>query len=358
MNILGINPFHNGSICVLSDGKVIYYIEEERFSRIKYDELPFKSLLNIFSKYSIDKVAIAGLNGAQIFSKYSNKEIISHFLEKFSVSSKDIHYFNNIHHEIHAATAFYNSNFDEAIGIVIDAGGSIFFGPDNKKFVEQDSIFYCRYPNKFQTLYKNSTPYLSPSVEPLGIGQSFEKLCNSLGFLPLDGGKIMGLSSYGNLNNSIPTLFSSNNTDVNIVNNKDSYSKFFPKKYSKKWHKISSKITNLEKNLCWKLQTESQNILKKYIEKSLKQTNINNIVISGGYGLNCVANYYLKKNFPNVNFYFEPISHDGGTSIGAAKLLWYNETQDLNKHPQKSVYYGPKYSKKEILKNIKKYVDN
>ena len=41
-----------------------------------------------------------------------------------------------------------------------------------------------------------------------------------------------------------------------------------------------------------------------------------NICISGGYGLNCVANYKYWERFPDLNIYCEPISHDGGTSVG------------------------------------------
>ena len=98
-------------------------------------------------------------------------------------------------------------------------------------------------------------------------------------------------------------------------------------------------------------------ILGNYVEKAIQETKLNNVVVAGGYGLNCVANYYLKKRFPKVNFYFEPIAHDGGTAIGAAKLLWHKKTQDTTIQPQTSIYYGPKYSKKELLEGIKKYVD-
>jgi carbamoyltransferase len=46
-NILGINPGHNGSACLVSDGELKYYLEEERLSRMKYDGNPFKSMIDI-----------------------------------------------------------------------------------------------------------------------------------------------------------------------------------------------------------------------------------------------------------------------------------------------------------------------
>ena len=39
-NILGINPNHNGSAAVISDGKLVYYLEEERLTKEKRDGNP------------------------------------------------------------------------------------------------------------------------------------------------------------------------------------------------------------------------------------------------------------------------------------------------------------------------------
>ena len=41
MNVLAINPGHNGSAALVVDGKLEHYIEEERMSRMKRDANPF-----------------------------------------------------------------------------------------------------------------------------------------------------------------------------------------------------------------------------------------------------------------------------------------------------------------------------
>ena len=117
------------------------------------------------------------------------------------------------------------------------------------------------------------------------------------------------------------------------------------------------KVTDFEKNLAYKVQQESQQAVGDLIEKGLKETGLKQVCCSGGYFLNCVANYYLKKRFPDIDFYFEPISSDAGTSIGIAKLVWYKKTQDRIIKSQKTLYYGPKYSKEQLLEGIKKYLD-
>ena len=58
-NILGINPGHNGSAALISDGEVVYYLEEERLSRWKYDANPFRAILDIVSKWHVDEIVVA-----------------------------------------------------------------------------------------------------------------------------------------------------------------------------------------------------------------------------------------------------------------------------------------------------------
>ena len=68
------------------------------------------------------------------------------------------------------------------------------------------------------------------------------------------------------------------------------------------------------------LETSSQLITLK---KAFTYSDSDNIVLSGGYALNCVNNYEYVKKFSEKNFFIDPVAHDGGTAIGAA--LWVNE---------------------------------
>ena len=44
MRILAFNTAHDSSVCVINDGKIEFFCKEERFSRKKRDNHPFKSL--------------------------------------------------------------------------------------------------------------------------------------------------------------------------------------------------------------------------------------------------------------------------------------------------------------------------
>ena len=58
--IAGIARGHNGGICLLKDGEIVFAIEEERLTRKKYDGGPLASIVKILDYTDkIDYLAIA-----------------------------------------------------------------------------------------------------------------------------------------------------------------------------------------------------------------------------------------------------------------------------------------------------------
>jgi carbamoyltransferase len=45
--IAAITRGHNGGVCLLKDGEIVFAIEEERLSRQKYDGGPFAAIVKI-----------------------------------------------------------------------------------------------------------------------------------------------------------------------------------------------------------------------------------------------------------------------------------------------------------------------
>ena len=114
-------------------------------------------------------------------------------------------------------------------------------------------------------------------------GDLFNHLCDTIGlysFETNEPGKAMGLSSYGN-------TFGKRNED-----------------------------------LAKQVQTATEEYTIELIEKALSYANTKNIVLSGGYFLNCVNNYKYTQYFKDINFFVDPCPHDGGTALGAA--VWYD----------------------------------
>ena len=52
--IAAIARGHNSGVCLLKDGKIVFSIEEERLSRVKYDGGPYASMVKIL-EYNISR---------------------------------------------------------------------------------------------------------------------------------------------------------------------------------------------------------------------------------------------------------------------------------------------------------------
>ena len=365
-NILGITPGHNSSICVLSDGEIIYFLEEERLSRLKRDGNPIKTLISVLDNYKIDEVVISGVNYQLPTLVHTLENLYVGILRKYYKNTiPPITYVYQHHHLIHSLSSFYNSGFNKSLSIVIDSSGSTHNHKIDTKVIEGDeveSIFIQEHPLSTKTF---SSTHFNPNIDSpksqppyniintIGIGKAYEAITEYLGFKgDEDAGKTMGLSSYGKPSN-LPTIISKNFRNKELFVFEDKGGCYLPLPH------IKENTLNFysKKDIAWKIQDDTQKMVGDIIEEAVKKTNIKQVCCSGGYFLNCVTNYYLIKRFPDIEFYFEPISNDAGTSIGSTKLAWHEKTQDTTIRPQKTLYYGPKYSKEELLEGIKKYVD-
>ena len=376
-NILGIHPGHNSSAALISNGELVYYLEEERLSRDKRDGNPFRSIIDICSKYKIDELVIGGTNDPyeNIQLPWTGENPYEALVRKFYPKIKTT-WLNHEHHLLHASCAFYNSGFDKAAVLVIDGAGSKQIHNINNEEIqgfEAESIFSIKYPNEFKSIYKsygkNDThrAYLEDKYNfdnAITITKAYEAVTLFLGWPSIEAGKTMGLAPYGKNNPNIPSLFK------NGRGNRDFFIPIYPKgafidlKYlpilkrdrePKSFHRNQNELLEIEADLAWQIQNDTQEEVAKLIEKAIDLTGLNRICIAGGYGLNCVTNYFIKKKFPNIEIYHEPIAHDGGTAIGAAQLRWFEYSSNLSVRKQTSIYLGPKYSKDSVINKIKNY---
>jgi carbamoyltransferase len=362
-NILGVNLSHNSSVCVLSDGEIAFFLEEERLSKTKHDPFPIQLFYLIHQNFQINEIAITGLSG--FYSDFLYTKTIDITLKNLFPNIPINNTFLSTHHSTHSSSTFYNSGFKKSLSVIIDGGGewnNIVKKGDFEGY-ETETLQIVKYPFKIQKVYKSYiTDNLNNIIEKdifsslVSLTKVYEGVSEYLGFKWSEAGKTMGLSSYGSFNLNIPNLYQNNKGNLNIIYNNNFKGKLKLDPISKEWHRYPSKITDFIKDLAYKVQQESQKEVGDLIEKGLKETGLKQVCCAGGYFLNCVANYYLTKRFPDVEFYFEPISSDAGNAIGVAKQVWHKKTQDTTIRPQKTLYYGPKYSKEDLLKGIQKYL--
>ena len=329
---VGISRVHNSSVALLKDGNIIFHISNERLSRIKYDGFPFSVLFKIkdFTDH-IDNLCIAGLCGLMRNSEaWTSHDIYTNFIlylnKSFFENKFQTHDLGLHHHKMHASCAFYNSGFKEAICIVSDGLGSEIFDNDIFCGRENTSVFSCKYPAKFKLIERHVYPdTISPS-------SAFEVLSKNFGFHVLDAGKVMGMATYGKEDLSLPPIYKDGKINKEL---------FIPEKRELNLDHKSFDFQD-KANFAFALQKETQKNMKKYIHDVIDKTKCKNLCLSGGFFLNCVANYEYLDGLPeDVNLYIDPISSDAGTSIGAAKYIWHLKSGDTTIRKQNTLYYGP-----------------
>ena len=123
---------------------------------------------------------------------------------------------------------------------------------------------------------------------------------------------------------------------------------------------VAHSIKEWDKNMAYKIQEETSERMCQLIEKAVELTGEKNIVVCGGYGLNCVANYHYLDALKDegIEIYVEPISNDAGTAMGAALYLHYKISQDTKVNTRSdNVFLGPKYeyTEQDIYSTVEKY---
>ena len=301
MKVLGINISHHCSCAYFENNILKEYYEEDRFNKIKGYEPDASELCNYTYEYQMLKKFKNITFDIVVFASYDRGylqielPLIKHILKQVKYKK---YYFNiNNHHIYHAVCGHYFSKFNEALAIVSDGGGEIISFPFfravqsifliNKKEVKPK---YKYFSNKRSDYFNNFVPaekHLRDDIDlvlsnKLKAGIRYIHYLEKAGFESGDEGQMMGVAAYKN-----------KNTDI-----------------SKEVLEIANKA-----------QEETLQEVIELIEKAKEYSNCKNIILSGGYHLNCSNNFKLIKHFPEYKFFVDPIAYDGGTAVGAA--LYY-----------------------------------
>jgi len=381
MFTLGISCYyHDSAAALLENGHVIAAVEEERFSRKKFDDdFPKMAIqwclkeANI-SAEQIDSVAFYDkpiLKFERLLDNYiavaprglySFLDTIPKWLHKRLWIKNDIRksltgFKGDIifpqHHLSHAAYAFFTSPFEESAILTTDGVGewsttSIGIGNDNSVELLQD----IRWPHSLGFFYSAFTYFLGFQVNE---GEY----------------KLMGLSSFGKpkyydliLDNLIDV-----NDDGSIHLNMDYFAFTYDKvmtnqKFSElfgiKPRKESEEAKQIHFDIGASAQKVLEEILLKMVEYLYKKTQSKNLCLGGGVALNGVANYRILKESSFENVHIPPSPGDAGSAVGAAQYLYYSyhnqkrKLDDSTKRIIENVYVGPSFSYDEI----KQFLDN
>lgn len=350
MYILGINGgfgggYQDACACLYADGKIIAAVEEERLNKIKFSTgiFPLKSIQEVLSigNITMNDVEIIAFHGSTWQRKIED-DIRSFFLHHFGYcpAIKRFH-----HHDAHAASTSYLSNFEEALVVTIDNSGDgissqIMIGKNGKL----ELIKNWQRPNSFGTFYSCITQFA-------GFNRDADEY------------KLMGLAPYGNPYAFDFDFLLSNDEDGNYHLNQDyiypiGEGQSFPNKQIPLYNQqlldklnistsFSIKNTSLQKDLAASAQQQLEKVVCKWLNYWIEKTGIKNICLAGGVAMNCVLNQKILKNCTIENLFVPPFAGDQGVSIGNAFLAGVENNIFLNQ-PSFTAYTGRKFSSKEI----------
>ena len=264
-NILGLNFGHDGSVCLVRDGKLEFAIATERITKVKKQSSFTEEVIDYFldsTGISIDDIDCIATNDfkQEVFGN-------QYLVEEFSIKGKSIKTYIIPHHLAHCASAYYTSPYDEAYCFSMDCSMG---KPEANSLVaygrgKNIKAMYCP-AEMVGVLYGEVT-------EKLGLGPALHKA-----------GTTMGLASYGT---PFDFDYQSYTDDIKHKMN------------------VAASVQDL-------FEKKVLNVLSEIDDKT------DNLCLSGGSFLNCNANskVVMHSKFKNVHHF--PACGDDGTSVGSA----------------------------------------
>lgn len=428
MNVLGLKYIgHDTGAALISDGRVMA-ISEERLNRVKHATV----VVNKFSIFTFPELSINYcLENFKL--KPENVDFViadsvrypKHFTKvKGEYERRIKSMFPNAefrlvnHHDLHAASAFFCSPFEEAAVLVYDGFGEEFVNRFEVKVCETETTYFGKGNALFEinkTVHKLGTGRRNIFTDTVGVGKFYSKICESyLGLGRFNEGKMMGLAPYGDdsvlkkfpfdrwfkedrgeifcnakILYELPPFLS----DVKRILKKPSLSKFF--KVSA--YRIRRRLIEIFKKTRWAAEIfflgrkigksllfdeivlprpprdkstklpdgyyssvayAAQKILEEISLRITKRlhsiTHSENIAISGGVGLNIDANRKILDESGFKHIFIQPAASDAGIPLGAALYGWHVILGRPRFFNMDNAYLGREYSGEIVRKSLEK----
>lgn len=376
MYILGISCYyHDSAAAIIKDGRTVAAVEEERFTRKKFDDDYPKNAID----FCVEKAGITPLDIEHIV--FYDKSVLKfeRLLDNYiSVAPKGLYSFLDIipkwihkrlwikdeiknhlkgfkgkiffpeHHLSHAAYTFFTSSFKDAAILTLDGVGewtTTSFGEAHGSDIKLTHDI--RWPHSLGMFYSAFTYFLGFKVNE---GEY----------------KLMGLSAYGKpkyYDLILKELIDVKNDGSIYLNMKYfafTYDKVMTnKKFSELFGILPRKKDGKTEQIHYDIGASAQVVLEEIILKMAnyvyEKTKQKNLCLGGGVALNGVVNYRLLKEGPFENIHIPPSPGDAGSALGCAQFIYFSQLgknreieTNFAKRVKDNIYLGPSYENEEI----------
>ena len=420
--VLGISTAgHGGSICLIKDQQVVFFLKEERVSRLKRDcDFPFRAIQEV-KKYtdSLCLVVFLNIGGDErvaLLRQLAKENLkVKDWFDPMEKDQTWKYLYGSSHHINHASCGYNLSPFKDATTVVIDGWGWVgaardllpsellhhdCYGSENNelkfggRIYEHVSIWKSSEDcDDWKLLYKEvssdwtrntklegthaSVEWVEEDykdwyetisgcedteihlVQPMSVPVCYEAVTSFLGFNQEDVGKTMGLSCYGKPNEEIPSFIHKDNELKEVTDTVANNILLNANLYPqlREYELRRNPSFQQKADLAYAIQKDLEEKVICVVERAMRMNDCKNIVLSGGVFHNVMINELLTSKYPDYNFFADPICDDAGHSFGGA--MWYLKALSGKDFDMrpKSMYLGPSYLKEELRERVINAVD-
>ncbi len=320
--VVGINRTQDGSVAVTRGGGTIYSLQKERLSRRKHHWGRLGDLPGLYQGRLpfLDGPVDLVVEGWSSDSEHDRIEEYHQELRDSLDLTPDARIVQVSHHVTHLYSAFHPSPFDVAAGLVVDNQGSRLrhltedwrppegADPD---LLEVSSFYRCERDGRIECIAKQL--WDGDWAAPVGLG-CFYALLTKMIWPEGEGneGKVMGLAPFGDPSAmGLPPL-EVRGHEVFIP---QEWVKLFADRDTYRWTGDLA-MFQATADLAAAGQQVWEDALLQLVDWLHEQTGLEDLVFSGGCGLNCTANGEIIRRSPFRGVFIPPSPHDGGTAIG------------------------------------------
>ncbi len=357
MLTLGVSAYyHDAAACLIKDGEIVGAVQEERFTRIKYDpDLPVNAI-----RYCLDQVGatIADVDRLAFYEVPEDKRARQEWQAARRAGSppratavdtetrlrEGLHWAGAIdfveHHRAHAASAFYVSEFDEAAVLVCDAVG------------EWDTTTCWR--GEGTTLTR-----LGGVRFPHSLGLFYSCLTAYLGYRPnADEYKVMGLASYGEPKYAqvLGRLLDVDRTGggfeldtkvLDFLSEPDRYLGNLADLLGVPARRHGDPVLPHHADIAASGQAILESAVTDLLAWLSDRQDSTDLCLAGGVALNCRANAVAFERSRFKRMFIQPAAGDAGTALGAA-LCADADRVPAARPVMSHAYLGPRYRSDDV----------
>ena len=362
---------HDGSACLLKDGKIAVAIEKERVSRIKHHGGNDNDAVS----YCLQAEGIA-LSDVELVVQNGNFDMFERKNHSLVGNSRLVENAKRVvtisHHLAHMFSSAATAPFTEMAALVIDGCGNCYADCMDKEgatiperpptrdleqlFFEKDS-FYQYANGKWRAIFKDFSPNarrqgypMYPGTTMHSIGGVYAAVSHYVFRGMDDPGKLMGLAPYGR-----PNVFKDEMFDLaggRVLLNYEWMANF---------DRPAADYADFKDNfqyyadVAWWAQRQCERAILYVVNERYELCPTDNLAYSGGVALNAVANRLIKQQSKFKNVYVQPAAGDNGLSLGCAFYGW-SEVLEGKRHPHGgSSHFGRRYHVRETSAALAEY---